>query len=129
MGAMTNAQPTQLYIVDDSAPIRARLHDVFAGMDGVKVVGEAATAPQAVLDILALHPDLVVLDLDLNGSSGMQVLQAIHPQMPEVGFVVLTNHSEPQYRKACARAGARHFLDKTTEFDLVKQVIAQEQLQ
>ena len=40
-------------------------------------------------------------------------------------FVVLSNHSEPQYRRACAKAGARYFLDKSTEFDCVRTVIAE----
>ena len=116
--------PTNLYIVDDSADIRRRLNDVFSRMEGVCVVGEAADAPRAVLDILALHPDFVVLDLELNGGSGLHVLNAIHPQMPEIDFIVLTNHAESQYRRACVHAGARHFLDKSTEFDRVKQVVA-----
>jgi DNA-binding NarL/FixJ family response regulator len=126
---MNSARPTHLYIVDDSAPIRARLHELFDRMDNVRVVGEASDAPRAVLDILALHPDVVVLDLDLRGTSGMQVLRAIHPQMPDVSFVVLTNHAEPQYRRACARAGASHFLDKSSEFDRVRLVVSQGKLQ
>ena len=126
---MINARPTSLYIVDDSAPIRARLHEMFERAEDVRVVGEAANAPQAIVDILSLQPDAVVLDLDLNGTSGMNVLRAVVPQMPEVNFVVLTNHCEPQYRRACQRAGARHFLDKSTEFDLVRTAISREPLQ
>jgi DNA-binding NarL/FixJ family response regulator len=124
MALMNNARPTQLYIVDDSAAIRSRLVDLFARTDGVHVVGQAADATSAVAGILALRPDSVLLDLDLNGTSGMQVLRAIHPQMPGVVFVVLTNHAEPQYRRACAQAGASFFLDKSSEFDRVREVIA-----
>ena len=126
MGPMNAAtQPSKLYIVDDSPAIRLRLVDLVSRMEGVQVVGEAANAPQAVVDILALRPDSVLLDLDLGDSSGMQVLRSVHPQMPEVKFVVLTNHSEPQYRRACERAGAAYFLDKSTEFDQVRQVVAE----
>lgn len=129
MGPMINARPTSLYIVDDSAPIRARLHEMFDRNERVRVVGEAASAPQAIVDILSLQPDAVVLDLDLNGTSGMNVLRAVVPQMPDVNFVVLTNHTEPQYRRECHRAGARHFLDKATEFELVRTAISREPLQ
>jgi DNA-binding NarL/FixJ family response regulator len=124
MGAMNNA-PTQIYIVDDSAAIRARLHDMLERTGAVRVVGEAAAATQAVAEILSLRPHSVLLDLNLNGSSGMQVLRAIHPQAPDIVFVVLTNHAEPQYRRACERAGAAYFLDKSTEFDRVPGVIAE----
>ena len=120
----TNTSPRKLYIVDDSPAICERLHALFAKDDSVRVVGQAASAPQAVVDILALEPDAVLLDLELQGSNGLQVLRAVHPQMPRVNFVVLTNHAEPQYRRACIHAGASHFLDKANEFDRVRDAVA-----
>jgi DNA-binding NarL/FixJ family response regulator len=120
---MKNAA-THIYIVDDSAAIRSRLNDMLNRVEGVRVVGEAAAASTAVTEILSLRPHSVLLDLNLEGSSGMQVLRAIHPQAPDIVFVVLTNHAEPQYRRACERAGATYFLDKSTEFDRVPGVIA-----
>ena len=121
---MHNAS-THIYIVEDSAAIRTRLHDMLDRLGGVRVVGESGGASQAVAEILTLRPNSVLLDLNLNGTSGMQVLRAVHPQAPEIVFVVLTNHAEPQYRRACERAGAAYFLDKSTEFDRVPGVIAE----
>ena len=120
----TNTAPRKLYIVDDSPAICERLQSIFTGDDTVRVVGQAASAPQAVVDILALQPDSVVLDLELQGSNGLQVLRAVHPQMPGINFVVLTNHAEPQFRRACIRAGASHFLDKANEFHRVRDAVA-----
>ena len=122
---MKTARTTNVYIVDDSAAIRSRLAELLGRLDGVRVVGESGDAPRAVTDILALRPDSVLLDLNLGATNGMQVLRAVHPQQPGIAFVVLTNHSEPQYRRACERAGAAYFLDKSTEFDRVASVIAQ----
>jgi DNA-binding NarL/FixJ family response regulator len=116
---------THIYIVDDSAAIRSRLSEMLGRLGGVRVVGESGAAGQAVTDILSLRPDSVLLDLNLNGTSGMQVLRTIHVQAPEIVFVVLTNHAEAQYRRACERAGAAYFLDKSTEFDRVPGVIAE----
>ena len=122
---MNNARPTQVFIVDDSAPIRARLVELLRGVDDVAIAGEAAEAHSAVEAILRDKPDSVLLDLDLGGTSGMQVLRVVRAREPGIVFVVLTNHSEPQYRDACTRAGAAYFLDKTTEFHRVREVIAQ----
>ena len=122
---MQSPRPTHVYIVDDSPAIRARLAEMVGRMSGVRVVGEAGAAPEAVSGILALRPDSVLLDLNLSGTNGMQVLRAIHPAAPEIVFVILTNHSEPQYRRACERAGASYFLDKSTEFERVPGVIAE----
>ena len=116
---------THIYIVDDSVAIRSRLHDMLERLENVRVVGEAGGAGQAVSEILTLRPHSVLLDLNLGASNGMQVLRAIHLEAPEIVFVILTNHAEPQYRRACERAGAAYFLDKSTEFDRVPGVIAE----
>ena len=121
----TTQRPTQVFIVDDSTSIRLRLNDMLRRMGDVAVVGEADSANAAVDGILRTHPDSVLLDLNLMGKSGMDVLRTVHPQAPDIIFVVLTNHSEPQYRRACARAGARYFLDKSTEFERVREIIAE----
>ena len=122
---MQCTHPTNVFIVDDSASVRVRLVEMLGRMDGVDIVGEAATAPEAIAGILRTHPDSVLLDLNLVGHTGLDVLRSVRATAPEIVFVVLTNHSEPQYRKVCAEAGARFFLDKSTEFDRVREVIAQ----
>lgn len=118
-------RPTQVFIVDDSLSIRTRLAEMLATMGDVAIVGEAGSAPDAVHGILQTRPHSVLLDLNLSGRSGIEVLRVVHKQAPEIVFVVLTNHSEPQYRRACSLAGAAYFLDKSTEFDRVREVIAQ----
>ena len=124
MEPMNEARPHHLYIVDDSAAIRERIHEMISPMAWIRVVGHATDAPSAVTDILALRPDTVLLDLELQDSNGLQVLRTVHPQMPQVRFVILSNHSEPQYRRACSRAGASEFIDKAHEFERVREVFA-----
>ena len=122
---MSSSRRTQVFIVDDSASIRARLIEMLGGMADVAVVGEAASAHEAITGILRTRPDSVLLDLNLMGRTGIDVLRSVRPQAPEIVFVVLTNHSEPQYRHACAQAGAAYFLDKSSEFGRVRDVIAE----
>ena len=121
---METTRPHHVYIVDDSVPIRARLVEMLGRLDHVKLVGEAGTARDAIAGIRRTQPDSVLLDLNLMGPSGFEVLRTIHGESPAIAFVVLTNHAEPQYRRACRTAGAAYFLDKTTEFDKVPGVIA-----
>ncbi|HET7546284.1 MAG TPA: response regulator [Usitatibacter sp.] len=125
MGTAQPAASTRVYIVDDSAPIRARLAEMLGAMEGVRIVGEAASAAGAVAGILRLRPDSVLLDLDLTGRTGIDVMRSVHPAAPEIVFVVLTNHAEPQYRRAAHAAGAAYFLDKSRELDRVREVIAE----
>ena len=56
-----------------------------------------------------------MLDYQLDGGTGLDVLRAVHPQAPEIVFIVLTNHAKPQYRRVCLDAGASDFFDKSPE--------------
>ncbi len=122
---METSSLTRVFIVDDSAAIRARLTEMLATMSHVRVVGEADSAREAVAGILRAQPDSVLLDLNLMGRTGIDVMRTVRPKAPGIVFVVLTNHAEPQYRRVCAEAGAAYFLDKSSEFDRVREVIAE----
>ncbi|HUJ01615.1 MAG TPA: response regulator [Usitatibacter sp.] len=122
---METTQVTRVYIVEDSSAIRARLSEMLSRMESVSVVGEADCAREAVCGILRARPDSVLLDLNLMGRTGFDVMKTVRPKAPEIVFVVLTNHAEPQYRRAATEAGAAYFLDKSREFDRVPQVIAE----
>jgi DNA-binding NarL/FixJ family response regulator len=122
---MSNPRPINVFIVDDSPAIRTRLVEMLGRAEGVVVVGEAANARDAIASILRLRPESVLLDLNLYGRTGIDVLRVVHAQAPEIAFVVLTNHAEPQYRRVCTEAGARYFLDKSREFARVPEVIAE----
>jgi DNA-binding NarL/FixJ family response regulator len=124
-GAMPSPLPTQIFIVDDSAAIRQRLAEMLGALAGVRVVGEAGAVRPAIEGILRTRPDLVLLDLALGRESGIEVLRAVRANAPAIAFVVLSNHGEAQYRRACARAGAARFLDKSSEFQQVPAVIAE----
>jgi DNA-binding NarL/FixJ family response regulator len=122
---MQATRPNHVFIVDDSANIRARLAEMLGAMGGMRIVGEAGCARDAIAGIIRTRPDSVLLDLNLMGRTGLEVLRTVRPRLPDTVFVVLTNHSESQYRKACADAGAEYFLDKSTEIDRIRDVLAQ----
>ena len=119
------SRSTEVFIVDESLPVRLRLAKLLGGMEEVRVVGEASSANEAVAGILRSHPHLVLLDLNLPGSTGLDVMRKVRETDPHVVFAVLTNHSEPQYRDACLRAGARYFLDKSRDLDKVMAMVAE----
>ena len=124
-GAMPSPLPTQVFIVDDSAAIRQRLAEMLGALDWVRVVGEAGAVRPAIEGILRTRPDMVLLDLALGHESGIEVLRGVRAHAPAIAFVILSNHGEMQYRRACARAGAACFLDKSSEFQQVPAIIAQ----
>ncbi len=78
-------------------------------VEGVTIVGEAETPASAIDGILRTRPDSVVLDIQLTGGSGIEVLRRICPVAPNIVFIMLTNHPDPQYRKICMQSGATLF--------------------
>jgi DNA-binding NarL/FixJ family response regulator len=103
----------KVFLADDSALIRTRVGAMLSGF-AIKVVGQADT-PQTCIDgILSTHPDVVVLDVQLDGGPGLDVLRAVHPAEPQIAFVVFSNNSGPAYRKRYLGAGAVSFLDKSS---------------
>ena len=90
-----NTPRTGIFIVDDFPTMRERLRELVGDIDGVEVVGDAGTPDDAITGILRTHPDCVLLDYQLEGGTGVDVLRAVHPQSPEIAFIVLTNHATP----------------------------------
>ncbi len=122
---MQKDRVTQVFIVDDSPAIRQRLAEILATVPNIVIVGEAESASQAIAGILKTQPDSVLLDLNLTGSTGIDVMRAVCPKAPGIVFIVLTNHAEPQYRQASTKAGASYFLDKSRDFERVPRLIAE----
>src|SRR5262245_61885063 len=116
---MGNEPTKTVFIVDDAAMVRERLIGLFSELPGVTVVGQAATAYDAIAAIPPLKPDVVVLDISLPGGNGLQVLQAIKRVAPSPLVIMLTNFAHEQYRRRCLQLGADHFFDKSREFEKV----------
>lgn len=113
----------KVFLADDSLQIRQRL-GALLGAAHMSIVGEGATPRSCIDGILDLHPDVVVLDHQLEGGTGLEVLKAVRAADPQVAFVVFSNNSAPAYRKRYLSEGAMNFLDKSAEFDQLAQAVA-----
>jgi DNA-binding NarL/FixJ family response regulator len=87
-------------------------------------VGHASSAGEAVGALLADPPDAVVLDIQLESGSGLDVLREVHARAPQIAFYVLTNFANEAYRAAAERLGASRFFDKSNEFERLRDALA-----
>jgi DNA-binding NarL/FixJ family response regulator len=116
----------EIFLVEDSPLLRTRLAEMLDAIPGASVVGEAEHADVAIRDILAMQPDVVVLDLSLaGGTSGFEVLRAVSRQAPEIDIYMISNFVAEPYRELAERLGARDFFDKSRELERVRRVIAE----
>lgn len=112
----------KVFLIEDSVLVRQRFAALIGAIKGAEIVGEAEDAGDALSGIAVRHADIVV-DLRLTGGSGLDVLAGLARSGQPIVTIVLTNFSNPAFRKACLSAGAHYFFDKTSEFELARDVI------
>jgi DNA-binding NarL/FixJ family response regulator len=124
MQAAVATHPMNVFLVEDSAQVVQRLEEMLAAIDGVRTVGSAASADEAIREVLTLHPDAVLCDISLAQGTGFDVLRALHAQAPDVDVYMLSNFATEPYRRLAERLGARGFFDKTTELERMRDAVA-----
>ena len=115
----------KVFVVEDSAAVRERLIEMVRDLEDIEVVGEADTFGRAVVGIRDTKPDVAILDIKLanDGGSGIDVLNAVRKELPVLRAIVMSNYATPQHVKASADAGAEYFLDKTSDFERIPEIL------
>jgi DNA-binding NarL/FixJ family response regulator len=108
------SNPLRVHLVEDS-PIMARLLRDLVEETPAKVVGQSATAAQALRDITRTKPDVAIVDIGLAEGNGFEVLRALAANESRPLVFMLTNHATKPYREQAARLGADAFYDKHNE--------------
>jgi two-component system LytT family response regulator len=111
----------RVLIVDDEAPARARLRQMLAAHTDLEIVGEAETGVQAMEMAVELRPDLLLLDIQMPGSSGIDVAACLPEPRPQVIFCTAYDqhavdafelHAVDYLLKPISRARLAHALDR-----------------
>lgn len=113
-----------VYLVEDSPLVSERLLEMLDAVPGARVIGLATRADEAIQDILAERPDVVLLDIQLAQGSGFDVLRAVRRQAPGIDCYMLSSFASEPCRRLAVRLGARDFFDKSTEFERVRDAVA-----
>lgn len=112
-----------IMLVEDHPIFRHGLAQVIAHDEKLRVCAEVESVAQAMEAIEQMKPDLVLLDLSLKGSSGMELLKVIRSHYPGVPVLVLSMHDEALYAERALRAGASGYLMKQQPPETVREAI------
>ncbi|MGE0024349.1 MAG: response regulator [Hyphomicrobium sp.] len=104
----------KILVVDDHAVVREGVRRLLATISGAEV-HEAATAQDAMTLSRSVNPDVVVLDINLDGSSGLELLRRLKAENTAQRIVMFTMHSEPSYAMRALKAGAAGYVSKSAE--------------
>ncbi len=108
------AAPVRVLLVDDHPLLRHGLRALLEQVGGAQVVGEAGDGEEAVALALSLRPDVVVMDLVMPGTSGIEATRRLIDRDPGLGVLVLTMSEDDASVFAALRAGARGYVLKGT---------------
>lgn len=122
----TDAPPPHVIrvaLADDHRILRKSLALYLGDTQEIEVVGEADDGAEALEVIEAFGPDVILLDLNMPGTSGLEILPEIRQKWPDVKVLVLTGRDEETYIMRALRAGAHGYILKTTGEDELVQAV------
>lgn len=115
----------RVVIADDSCVIRCRLAQKISKLRGIIVARESDDVQSTLEAIRSVHPNVVILDVQMPGGSGIDVLEQMKKEPSDIVVIMLTNFPLSPLKKKCLELGADYFFDKSTEFDKVSDVLKQ----
>jgi DNA-binding NarL/FixJ family response regulator len=106
------APPKRIFVVDDHPLIREGLAAQFAGNPNLQICGEAEDIPDAMARVFEAKPDLVIVDVSLKSSNGVELVKRFIAKNCSLVILVWSMHPENLYAERALRAGARGYINK-----------------
>lgn len=120
---MTETRPLRVLLVEDHALVRAAVRQALSGAADIEVVGDVASA-EAALDVISdLRPDVILIDIDLPGMRGTELVRELTPRFPDLWQVMLTVSRSERDLLDSIRSGARGFLSKDLSPDALVDAV------
>lgn len=113
----------RVVIADDHPIVRNGLRLMLGTNEGFELVGEATDGASAVRLVAEQQPQVVLMDLRMPGMSGLEAIEHIRQEWPQVAIIILTTYNEDDLMIRGLQAGARGYLLKDTDLDILLQAI------
>ena len=118
-----DATPRKIVLADDHVVVRRGLRMLLEAEPGFEVVAEAGTVDDAARYVRAHRPAVLVLDLNMPGSSSLEAIPELRESTPETQIVVLTMQNDPAFAREALRSGAvGYVLKESADGELVEAV-------
>jgi DNA-binding NarL/FixJ family response regulator len=117
------SDPVRVMIVDDHALVAEGIEAILETYDDIEVVATLSNGRDAVDQIARLRPDVVLLDLNMPGTTGLAATEMILERRPETLIVILSMHDSPVYISTAMSHGAKGYILKDVPTDEIKTAI------
>jgi DNA-binding NarL/FixJ family response regulator len=116
-------EPFRVLIADDHPLFRHGIHEFLNLAPDLQVVGEATSGEEAIVQAEALHPDLILMDVNMPGVNGVEATRRILHDSPNIRILVVTMFEDDGTVFAAMRAGARGYILKDAEKENILRAI------
>jgi two-component system NarL family response regulator len=113
----------RVFLADDHPLIRTGLSLAFENDHKVAIIGTADNGCDAVAKIEKLRPDIVLMDIDMPGISGISAIKALREKFPAMLFLILSTYNDRSYLEDSLDAGANGYLLKTIGIESLANLI------
>jgi DNA-binding NarL/FixJ family response regulator len=120
---MKSAKRISVLLADDHMRIREGLKTLLKAESDIEVVGEASTGRQAVELTRKLRPDVIVMDISMPQTNGLEATRQIRKDFPDTKVIILSTHSDDAYVESAADLGASAYLLKHSSAHFVAEAI------
>ncbi len=120
---MAAVKPYRILIVDDHAIVREGLKQILAEVDDIEVAGEADCSSRALQMARLQSWDLVLMDISMPDRSGLETLELMKKEHPDIKVLMLSMHRETQYAVRALKSGASGYLNKQSAPDQLVDAI------
>ncbi len=105
-----------LLIVDDNMNFVKRIIHMLEEADNIRGINVACDFEEAKRIFYSEEHQLVLLDINLPGKNGIELLKLFKQHRREAEVIMITNHADQYYRQQCLQLGAKYFLDKSNDY-------------
>lgn len=113
----------KIYIVEDSEIISQRIKRLLSAIEGIEIAGVSEDFEEALISIKNLQPEVIILDISVGKSKGLNTIQDIKNVHPQTKIIMFTNFNFNNYKEISFEYGADYYLDKSNEFQNLPDVI------
>jgi len=114
----------KVLLIDDTAIILQRLQAILSELKQVSRTEAVLSAEAALVIMDGYEPDVMVLDINMPGMSGIEMLKQMSvTKVMKPVIIMLTNNTFAGYRDECMRLGADYFLDKSRDFQMITSIV------
>lgn len=108
-----------VFLVDDHQLVRQGLRTILRGATGIEVVGEASSGEEALALVKEIKPDVILMDIRMDGADGFKSMKQIRKVCPDTAFIMLTVYDSELYAAEAIRTGASGYITKDCSRELL----------